>query len=71
MTLTTLLIRIGIASIVLTMAMFFGIIKTRRATALVGSDNTTAEDMANYDGKQAFRKPGNFIMSLFLSLIHI
>ena len=65
MTLTTLLIRIGIASIVLTMAMFFGIIKTRRATALVGSDNTTAEDMANYDGKQAFRKPGNFIMSLF------
>jgi len=52
MTLTTLLIRIGIASLILTMLMFFGIIKTRRVSE------------PELDGTSAFRKPMNFLMSL-------
>jgi len=71
MTLTTLLIRIGIVSVLLTLLMFFGIIKTRRAsiTALITDGETDVTDhstkLSETDkSKLAFRKPGNFLMSL-------
>ncbi len=54
MTLTTLLIRIGIASVILTLLMYFGILKTRR---VYNADTLNTEN--------DFKRPMNLLMSLF------
>jgi len=60
MTLTTLLIRIGIAALILTALMAFGIIKTRRVTESRNDNYDSDLEKSN----ASFMKPMNLLMSL-------
>jgi len=64
MTLTTLLIRIGIVSLLLTLAMYFGLIKTRRASDIIDVDLSDEKEQRLNNNLVSFKKPSNFLMSL-------